>query len=105
MSEAVEAYEIKVYGVPDQSPVDETQSRDLLEILLTQFLAELRTGTMPKVEVYKKRYPHLAEEIQELFPIAASMEQWKSTKDMDAAQRELQKPIKLEKATGRRHQR
>ncbi|MAT16390.1 MAG: hypothetical protein CMJ46_14100 [Planctomyces sp.] len=97
MSEAVEAYEIKVYGVPDQSPVDETQSRDLLEILLTQFLAELRTGTMPKVEVYKKRYPHLAEEIQELFPIAASMEQWKSTKDMDAAQRELQKPIKLEK--------
>ncbi|MCA9038723.1 MAG: serine/threonine protein kinase [Planctomycetaceae bacterium] len=97
MSEAVSAYEMKVYGVPDQTSTDETQTRDLLEILLTQYLEEMRKGTLPELEVYVKRYPHLAEEIKELFPIAASMEQWKSTKDMDLAQREQLRPIKLEK--------
>ncbi|QDU78430.1 Serine/threonine-protein kinase PrkC [Polystyrenella longa] len=97
MSEAISAYQMKVYGVPDQSPADEPQTRDLLEILLTQYLEELRKGTLPAIDVYVKRYPHLAEEINEVFPIAASMEQWKSTKDMDVAQREQQRPIKIEK--------
>ncbi|MEZ6046319.1 MAG: serine/threonine-protein kinase [Planctomycetaceae bacterium] len=97
MSDATSAYQIKVYGVPENSSVDETQTRDLLEILLTQFMEELRKGTLPKVEDYVKRYPHLAAEIQELFPIASSMEQWKANKDQDVVLREIQKPIKLEK--------
>lgn len=65
------------------------QARDSLEVLLSQFADEVRAGGMPAVEDYVTRYPHLANDIRELFPIVFSLERWKNDKEIECLRRNV----------------
>ena len=53
------------------------QGDDLLDRLGEEFAARLRRGEQPALQDYADRYPELAEEIRELFPALANVEQVK----------------------------
>ena len=49
-----------------------------IEDVVEQYLEEVRNGAAPTIQAYKDKYPLLATEIDELFPIVATMESWKN---------------------------
>lgn len=51
--------------------------RDRLELLADEFIQRLREGQYPPISEYVRRYPDLADDIRDLFPTIASMEQLK----------------------------
>ena len=53
---------------------DSSIERNPVEVLADDFLARQRRGERPSVSEYVARYPELAEEIQELFPVLLDME-------------------------------
>ena len=65
------------------------QARDNLEVLLSQFADEVRGGAMPSIEDYAQRYPHLASEIRDLFPLVFSLERWKNDKEVECLRRNV----------------
>lgn len=54
------------------------EDRDPVEILASEFLDRRRAGESPSITEYVRRFPELEDEIRELFPTIAAMEQWKS---------------------------
>ena len=67
---------------------DESQRDDLLDRLVEEFAARLRRGERPALMEYTDRYPELADEIRELFPAMAQVEQAKEIcHDWDEADR------------------
>ena len=67
---------------------DESERDDLLDRLVEQFSARLRRGERPALKDYTERYPELADEIRELFPAMAQVEQVKEIcHDWDEAER------------------
>src|SRR5215472_13345110 len=68
--------------------VDESERDDLLDRLVEEFAARLRRGERPALKEYADRYPELADEIRELFPAMAQVEQAKEIcHDWDEADR------------------
>ncbi|MDB5339144.1 MAG: serine/threonine protein kinase [Planctomycetaceae bacterium] len=63
---------------PPSSP-----QRMTLDVLLERFTSEVRAGNSPEIAKYVRRYPHLAEEIEELFPIIEGLEKCKVAQDAD----------------------
>src|SRR4051794_9635229 len=56
-------------------------SRDPVEALADEFVQRLRGGDAPSIDDYIQQYPHLSDEIRELFPTIASMERLKLSKE------------------------
>lgn len=54
--------------------------RDPLELLAAEFVERQRSGQRPSISEYTAQHPELAEEIEELFPTIAAMEQLKAHK-------------------------
>lgn len=54
--------------------------RDPLELLAAEFVERQRSGQRPSISEYTAKHPELAEEIEELFPTIAAMEQLKAHK-------------------------
>lgn len=52
--------------------------RDPFELLAAEFTDRCRCGQRPSIDEYARRHPKLAEEIRELFPTIAAIEQAKS---------------------------
>lgn len=73
------------------------QARDSLEVLLSQFADEVRAGRFPAIEDYARRYPHLADEIRELFPLVSSLESWKSNKEVECLRRTVPREFAVER--------
>jgi WD40 repeat protein len=57
--------------------VSSSSERDPVERLAEEFIARLRRGERPAVSEYTAQYPQYAEQIEELFPALAMMEQLK----------------------------
>ena len=57
--------------------MDPSVDRDPVEVLATEFLERQRLGEHPSISEYVRDYPEHAEEIRDLFPTIAAMEQWK----------------------------
>lgn len=57
-----------------------------VEMLAEEFLERLRRGEQPTLAEYKQRYPELAEEIEQIFPTLAWMEQAAPASDPDSSQ-------------------
>ena len=55
--------------------------RDPVEALAEEFLARKRQGENPTIDEYTERYPDLAEQIRDLFPALAMMEDLKPPAD------------------------
>jgi hypothetical protein len=58
-------------------PFDESERDDLLDRLVEEFAARLRRGERPALKDYADRYPELADEIRDVFPAMAQVEQAK----------------------------
>lgn len=56
--------------------IDSFSGRDAVELLADEFAARCRQGECPSVIEYVSRYPEYAEQIQQLFPALATMEQF-----------------------------
>ena len=69
--------------------------RDPLEVLAAEFTARLRAGERPSIEEYATRQPDCAEQIRELFPTIAAMEQWKSQRESKSGGRATLGPVRL----------
>ena len=61
--------------------INTAQDRDPLERLADEFASRLRDGQTPSISEYVARYPQFAEEIEELFPTVAAMEQYRSQEE------------------------
>ena len=58
--------------------VEPDADRDPFELLAAEFTDRCRCGQRPSIDEYARRHPKLAEEIRELFPTIAAIEQVKS---------------------------
>ncbi len=65
---------------------ESTADRNPVELLAEEFAARLRRGEHPSLTEYVERYPELAEDIRDLFPALALVEQFKpERKELDGA--------------------
>jgi eukaryotic-like serine/threonine-protein kinase len=74
-------YEAQIDGFPTDSGGVPKVSRDQLEVLASHFSEKVRAGLSPNIEDYIHAYPQYADEIKELFPMVAALEQWKSDRE------------------------
>ncbi len=70
-----------IYGLPSGRPTNATQDRDPIEVLASEFVASLRQGEEPAIDVLAAAHPEHAAEIQDLFPLLAAMEGWKTYRE------------------------
>jgi serine/threonine protein kinase len=70
---------------------------DPLDVLAEDFLARQRRGESPSVEQYAAGHPELAEEIRELFPAMAAMEQLKARDERTSGGLASLGPVKLDR--------
>jgi len=92
---------------PRRSPPDATESwagdaslvgdREPLEVLADEFTRRCRDGEHPSIEEYAERCPELAEEIHDLFPTIAAMEQLKVGKERSAGGQASLRGVQLER--------
>ena len=74
-------YEAQIDGFPTESHEVPRQSRVQVEVLATHFAERVRDGLAPNIEDYINAYPDHADEINDLFPMVAALEQWKSDRE------------------------
>lgn len=65
---------------PSMTDDEADELRDPFEELASEFSERHRRGEMPSVEEYARKYPEHADEIRDLFPTIAAMEQLKERK-------------------------
>src|SRR4051794_37512474 len=76
--------------------LDDAERDDLLDRLGEEFAARLRRGEQPSLKDYADRYPELADEIRELFPAMAKVEQVKEIcHDRDEAETRTPPPSQV----------
>lgn len=73
-----------LFGLPQASREPGARGRDPIENLATEFLETLRRGQRADIETYAALYPQWAEQIRELFPMIAALEEWKTDREMQA---------------------
>ncbi|MGH7225761.1 MAG: protein kinase domain-containing protein, partial [Gemmataceae bacterium] len=69
----------------DKPTLEPTDERDPLDVLVEEFAERCRRGEQPSPSEYLTRYPHWAEELRELLPAAAMMEELSRHKRGDGA--------------------
>lgn len=89
MSDPVDETDFHLQGFPEQRDEGELRSRAPVEILATQFVEELRTGQMPSIENYARRFPLHATVIRESFPVLALLEQARQQSETAAIRRNM----------------
>ncbi|HRX80365.1 MAG TPA: protein kinase, partial [Pirellulaceae bacterium] len=74
-----------------------TVDRDPVEFLAAEFVDRLRDGDRPTVEEYALAHPDWAEQIRDLFPTIAAMENLKLDKEVSSGGRASLGPTKIER--------
>ena len=83
MSDSPENYEVEIDGFPVADDEANVRGRLPVELLSAQFVDELRSGQQPSIDDYAARYPRVAAEIHEFFPVLVAMEELKQKKQTD----------------------
>ncbi len=86
---ADDAFEPELDGFPTQVDPRHVRSREQLEVLASEFADRSRAGLKPSIEDYVRRYPKLEDQIRELFPMVAALEQWKSDRESELLRNQL----------------
>lgn len=89
MSEPEDDTGFELLGFPEHDSETELRSREPVEILASQFVDELRSGKVPSVEQYARRYPRHAAVIRESFPVLAMLEQTRVHSEAAAIRRNM----------------
>lgn len=79
----------ELLGLPLHSDENSTRSRTPFEVLVTQFVEELRTGSRPSIERYARRYPPHAEQIRDVFPMLAMLEESRVVRESQSIRRQM----------------
>jgi len=87
--------EAELDGFPTEIDPRHVRSRVQIEVLASEFLEKARQGLNPSLDDYVARYPELKDEIQEIFPMVAALEQWKSDRESDLLRKQLPDQFKL----------
>ena len=70
-------FEAGFYGLPVPQHAPRVTGREPLEVVASEFLGALRSANRPEIDHYVRQHPELADEIRELFPVLAALEDWK----------------------------
>ena len=76
-------------GTPQPGRDADLRARAPVELLASQFVAELRGGCRPSVQTYAKRYPLHADVILASFPVLAMLEQARLQNEAQAIRRSM----------------
>src|SRR5690606_2764606 len=75
--------------LPRPAPGADRAARVPVEMVASDYLDALRMGDAPSIDEFISRTPEHAEELRDLLPLVAAMEEWKADKHLDAAPRRL----------------
>lgn len=75
-AESNEAFEARLVGPLSAVDAENLTARDSLEVAVSRFMDECRTGRTPIVADFARQYPKLEAELRELLPLIESLEQW-----------------------------
>jgi len=90
-----DAFEPELDGFPMEIDPRRVRSRVQIEVLASEYADNARQGKTPSIESYIERYPDMATEIRELFPMVAALEQWKSDRENEVLRNQLPDQFKL----------
>jgi eukaryotic-like serine/threonine-protein kinase len=90
-----DAFEPELDGFPTDVDPRRVRSRVQIEVLATEYADKARQGENPSIDSYIERYPEMATEIRELFPMVAALEQWKSDRENEVLRAQLPDQFKL----------
>lgn len=91
------AFEADIYGLPQRSPSGGSSPQEPVEQVISRFLDELRAGRSPSIDAYSRRHPAFAEQLRELLPLVAAMEQWKSAQEPAPGPPAMPEDVQLER--------
>lgn len=81
--------DFQLLGLPVSDEADLLRARVPFELLASQFVDELRSGSRPSVEHYARRFPPHAAKIREVFPVLAMLELARVNKESRAMRRNM----------------
>lgn len=90
-----DAFEPELDGFPTDLDPRRVRSRVQIEVLASEYAENARLGKNPSIDSYVERYPEMAVEIRDLFPMVAALEQWKSDRESEVLRAQLPDQFKL----------
>ncbi|MDA0285318.1 MAG: serine/threonine-protein kinase [Planctomycetota bacterium] len=90
-----DAFEPELDGFPTDIDPRRVLSRVQIEVLASEYADKARQGLNPSIDGYIERYPEMAAQIRELFPMVAALEQWKSDRESEVLRAQLPDQFKL----------
>lgn len=79
----------QLLGLPAEDDQAAQRARAPFEMLVSQFVEELRRGGHPSVELYARRFPPHAERIREVFPVLAMLERARLERESRSIRRNM----------------
>ncbi len=79
----------QLLGMPVHDDSHALRSREPFELLVSQFVDELRHGKKPSMELYARRFPPHAARIREVFPVLAMLEHTRIAKEAQSIRRNM----------------
>jgi len=76
-------------GFPVAADPENVRAREPLEVLVSRYADAARRGENPSIDEFARRYPDWADQIRELFPLIATLERWKSDKEVECLRRSV----------------
>ena len=81
--------DFQLLGLPVNDDSHTLRSREPFELLVSQFVDELRNGKKPSMELYARRFPPHAARIREVFPVLAMLEHTRIAKESQSIRRNM----------------
>lgn len=81
--------EFQLLGLPVNDDSHPLRAREPFELLVSQFVDELRHGKKPSVELYARRFPPHAARIRDVFPVLAMLEHTRIAKEAQSIRRNM----------------
>jgi serine/threonine protein kinase len=79
----------QLLGLPAEDDESGQRARAPFEMLVSQFVEELRRGGRPSIELYARRFPPHAERIREVFPVLAMLERARLDRESRSIRRNM----------------
>lgn len=88
------SHSAEIQGLPIRG---ESQGRELLERIASQYLEELRSGKKRGIEDYVAENPDIEAELREFLPLVEAMETWKSQQELQTLRRPLPETFEIQR--------
>ncbi len=89
-------FEAELTGFPSVVEGAANQAREEVEVVVSRFADELRSGKAPTISEYCRRYPHFKEDLIDLLPLVMSLEHWSVDKEVECVRSAIPDDLKIE---------